>query len=68
MFGEATGDLLFNASRGIDETKLKTAQPSQSIGVSVNWGFRFTDIDRAREFLGKLACEVSQRLIDVRNA
>jgi DNA repair protein REV1 len=62
LFGDASGQLLWNSSRGIDHTALTPVQARRSIGAEVNWGLRFTDLPNAIVFIGKLSEEVARRL------
>lgn len=62
-FTNAIAKLLYNGSRGIDDTKL--IPPSrQSIGVDINYGIRFQEMINVEEFLKKMATELSKRLQD----
>jgi hypothetical protein len=62
MFGVATGEMLFNSSRGCDHTPLETMPERKSIGVEVNWGIRFTDVEKAVRFFGFVCAELSNRM------
>lgn len=62
MFGMATGEMLFNSSRGYDQTPLETMPERKSIGVEVNWGIRFTDVEKAERFFGFVCSELSNRM------
>eukprot|EP01036_Dinobryon_divergens_P036854 gene36854-48069_t len=61
-FGEATGDYLFHASRGVDDRALQPPAPQKSIGAEVNWGLRFHKMAAAEDFVLQLAVEVHKRL------
>lgn len=65
QFGDLTGLYLFNACRGIDNTQLSNVKPPQSINCSVNWGIRFTKLEKVLEFLAKLSKHTADRLIKV---
>ncbi|XP_057325173.1 DNA repair protein REV1 [Microplitis mediator] len=64
-FGRKTGELLYSMCRGIDTTKLNIEHVRKSVSAEVNYGIRFDDDNDAREFLKKLAREVSGRLTKV---
>ncbi|XP_065870416.1 DNA repair protein REV1 [Euphorbia lathyris] len=61
-FGNKTGDMLWNYSRGIDNRLVGVIQESKSLGAEVNWGVRFKDLQDSRHFLLNLCKEVSLRL------
>ncbi|KAI7737612.1 hypothetical protein M8C21_019406, partial [Ambrosia artemisiifolia] len=61
-FGQKTGDMLWNYSRGIDNRLVGIIQESKSVGADVNWGVRFKDSKDSQVFLASLCKEVSLRL------
>ncbi|XP_076935359.1 DNA repair protein REV1-like [Bidens hawaiensis] len=61
-FGQKTGDMLWNYSRGIDNRIVGIIQESKSVGADVNWGVRFKDTKDSQVFLLSLCKEVSLRL------
>lgn len=61
-FGKKTGELLFNMSRGIDNSKLNMEHVRKSISAEVNYGIRFENYLDAENFLRKLSDEICTRL------
>ena len=61
-FGVATGEMLFNFSRGIDRTQLECLPERKSFGVEVNWGIRFTDRKKASRFFSFVCAELANRI------
>ncbi|KAJ0798281.1 putative DNA-directed DNA polymerase [Helianthus annuus] len=61
-FGQKTGDMLWNYSRGIDNRSVGIIQESKSVGADVNWGVRFKDLKDSQVFLLSLCKEVCLRL------
>ncbi|ORZ24424.1 hypothetical protein BCR42DRAFT_342701 [Absidia repens] len=61
-FGPKTGQTLYDFSRGIDDRRLITKQPRQSVSAEVNWGVRFENNEQIEAFLGSLSSEISERL------
>ena len=66
LFGIATGEMLFNSSRGLDTTQLKCLPERKSMGVEVNWGIRFTDRKKAERFFSFVCTELANRIYQVR--
>jgi hypothetical protein len=64
-FGVATGEMLFNFSRGVDHTQLECLPERKSIGVEVNWGIRFTDRAKAARFFTFVCVELATRIYQV---
>lgn len=62
MFGQATGQKLYNACRGIDDRPLEVEPVRKSVAADVNWGMRFSQDEQIFDFLPKLAHEVASRL------
>ncbi|CAO3600375.1 unnamed protein product [Absidia cylindrospora] len=61
-FGPKTGQTLYDFSRGIDDRRLITKQPRQSVSAEVNWGVRFENNEQIEAFLDSLSVEISERL------
>ena len=54
--------MLFNFSRGIDQTQLECLPERKSFGVEVNWGIRFTDRKKAARFFSFVCAELANRI------
>ena len=62
----ATGEMLFNSCRGIDNTQLNCLPERKSMGVEVNWGIRFKDRKKAERFFSFVCVELANRLYQVK--
>lgn len=62
LFGQATGQKLYNACRGVDDRPLEVEPVRKSVAADVNWGMRFSQDEQIFDFLPKLAHEVATRL------
>ncbi|KIO32567.1 hypothetical protein M407DRAFT_18608 [Tulasnella calospora MUT 4182] len=62
LLGEKTGDKIWKAVRGIDDTPLESDKPRKSVSAEVNYGIRFENNEQAEAFVMNLATEVSKRL------
>ena len=64
-FGEKTGQLLYNLSRGNDDKSLDLTNEQKSVSAEINYGIRFTDMSEAEKFIQQLSEEVSKRLLEL---
>ncbi|TDL15610.1 hypothetical protein BD410DRAFT_103283 [Rickenella mellea] len=64
--GPKTGEMLWNAIRGIDERVLESDKPRKSVSCEINYGIRFEDNDQVEKFMYQLADEVAKRLDGVK--
>jgi DNA repair protein REV1 len=62
LFGNKTGENLFNFAQGIDTRDIEP-KPRKSIGVDCNWGVRLSTMEEVSKFLLQLASELSDRLL-----
>ncbi|KAL6074709.1 deoxycytidyl transferase [Balamuthia mandrillaris] len=62
QFGQKLGEKIWNYARGIDERPLQLNKVRKSMGVDVNWGIRFTQMEEMRNFMLALSQELSNRL------
>ncbi|KAG8890128.1 deoxycytidyl transferase [Tulasnella sp. 332] len=62
LLGEKTGEKIWKAVRGIDDTPLESDKPRKSVSAEVNYGIRFENEDQAETFMYTLSIEVSKRL------
>ncbi|KAF7312418.1 DNA repair protein [Mycena indigotica] len=60
--GPKTGEKLYNAIRGIDDTPLVSDRQPQSVSAELNYGIRFKSDEEAAAFLMEMGSEVEQRL------
>ncbi|KAF8955572.1 hypothetical protein BDZ97DRAFT_279612 [Flammula alnicola] len=60
--GNATGETLYNALRGIDDKKLESDKPRKSVSCEINYGIRFENNQQAEAFIHQMATEVKRRL------
>ena len=60
--GPKTGETLGQACRGIDTSPLETTHERKSIGVDVNYGMRFTSMERSENFVSHLCNELASRM------
>jgi len=51
LFGEKKGEMLYNFPRGIDTRELKLDDVRKSVGVDINWGVRFNQLEQVCIFL-----------------
>lgn len=63
--GEALATQVYNFSRGIDTRPLKPVATRKSVGVDINYGIRFTSVENAEQFMGKMSQELASRLRQV---
>ncbi|XP_046753704.1 DNA repair protein Rev1 isoform X2 [Diprion similis] len=61
--GKKTGEMVYNMSRGIDNTKLNLEHVRKSVSAEVNYGIRFESATDADKFLKQLSEEVCNRLM-----
>ncbi|KAG8896573.1 deoxycytidyl transferase [Tulasnella sp. 403] len=62
VLGEKTGEKMWKAARGIDDTQLESDKPRKSVSAEVNYGIRFENNEQAENFIYTLSGEVSKRL------
>ncbi|KAG9010517.1 deoxycytidyl transferase [Tulasnella sp. JGI-2019a] len=62
VLGEKTGDKIWKAVRGVDDTPLESDKPRKSVSAEVNYGIRFENEKQAETFMYTLSIEVSKRL------
>ncbi|KAF7327651.1 hypothetical protein MKEN_00344500 [Mycena kentingensis (nom. inval.)] len=60
--GLKTGETLYNAIRGIDDTQLVSSREQQSVSVEVNYGIRFKTDEEAETCIRTIAEEVANKL------
>ncbi|KAG0228115.1 deoxycytidyl transferase [Actinomortierella wolfii] len=65
--GMKTGDMLYKACRGIDDTQITADMDKkrQSVSAEISWGVRFENEAQLERFVKDLSVEVSQRLKDI---
>ncbi|KAF9161821.1 deoxycytidyl transferase [Actinomortierella ambigua] len=65
--GMKTGDMLYKACRGIDDTQITADQDKkrQSVSAEISWGVRFENDTQVERFVQDLSVEVSHRLRDI---
>ncbi|KAI9026196.1 hypothetical protein DFJ74DRAFT_755613 [Hyaloraphidium curvatum] len=64
-FGEKTGTMLYDFSRGVDTRKLKQDPgPRRTVSAEANWGVRFEEVSQAERFIAELAREVAKRMAE----
>ncbi|KAF7336714.1 DNA repair protein [Mycena venus] len=64
--GKKTGEKLYNAIRGIDDTQLSSDKQRKSVSAEVNYGIRFESSEAAEKFIFDLAGEVEVRLNEIK--
>ncbi|KAG8966336.1 deoxycytidyl transferase [Tulasnella sp. 419] len=62
LLGEKTGEKIWKAVRGVDDTPLESDKPRKSVSADVNYGIRFDSDEQAGAFIFSLSKEVSKRL------
>ncbi|EJD46175.1 DNA repair protein [Auricularia subglabra TFB-10046 SS5] len=62
VLGPKTGEKLWKAARGIDETPLESDKPRKSVSAELNYAIRFEDNTQFKKFLDDLSDEVAKRL------
>ncbi|KAJ6508013.1 hypothetical protein C8R47DRAFT_1209023 [Mycena vitilis] len=60
--GKKTGEKLYNAIRGIDDTPLSSDKQRKSVSAEINYGIRFESNEAAETFIFRLAADVGERL------
>ncbi|KAJ7227303.1 hypothetical protein GGX14DRAFT_629326 [Mycena pura] len=60
--GKKTGEKLYSAIRGIDDTELRSDKQRKSVSAEVNYGIRFESNNAAETFIFQLATEIEARL------
>ncbi|KAF8528237.1 hypothetical protein BU17DRAFT_38905 [Hysterangium stoloniferum] len=60
--GNKTGETLWKAIRGIDDTKIESNRIRKSVSCEINYGIRFISNEEAETFIAGVAKEVSERL------
>ncbi|KAF9969953.1 deoxycytidyl transferase [Actinomortierella ambigua] len=65
--GMKTGDMLYKACRGIDDTEITADldKKRQSVSAEISWGVRFENEEQVERFVQDLSVEVSRRLRDI---
>lgn len=63
--GDALGAQVSKYSRGQDDRELKPIVARKSIGLDINYGIRFTNLENAEVFIYKMAIELASRLEQV---
>ncbi|KAJ6620397.1 hypothetical protein B0H10DRAFT_2207916 [Mycena sp. CBHHK59/15] len=64
--GKKTGERLYNAIRGIDDTQLRSDKQRKSVSAEINYGIRFENNEQAEVFIFDMAKTVAKRLQDVK--
>ncbi|GJJ11932.1 hypothetical protein Clacol_006170 [Clathrus columnatus] len=62
VLGKKNGEKLWNAIRGIDDTKLESDRVRKSVSCEINYGIRFANQEEAEVFIQNVSKEVSERL------
>eukprot|EP01126_Amoeba_proteus_P056865 TRINITY_DN7201_c0_g3_i8.p1 TRINITY_DN7201_c0_g3~~TRINITY_DN7201_c0_g3_i8.p1 ORF type:complete len:355 (-),score=108.57 TRINITY_DN7201_c0_g3_i8:145-1209(-) len=62
IFGNKTGQILFERSRGVDPSELKLIHVRRSVGTQISWGVRFSEFSQVFKFISDMASEVGKRL------
>ncbi|KAK7033220.1 DNA repair protein [Favolaschia claudopus] len=60
--GKKTGEKLYNAIRGLDDTVLTSDKQRKSVSAEVNYGIRFESSQEAEKFIYELSRTVADRL------
>ncbi|KAF8579478.1 DNA repair protein [Ramaria rubella] len=60
--GKKTGETLWKAVRGIDDTKIESDRVRKSVSCEINYGIRFENDGEVEKFVHGVATEVSDRL------
>ncbi|KAJ6531915.1 hypothetical protein B0H19DRAFT_1273095 [Mycena capillaripes] len=60
--GKKTGEKLYDAIRGIDDTQLSSDKPRKSVSAEINYGIRFESNEAAEIFIFDMAGTVETRL------
>ncbi|KAJ7030391.1 hypothetical protein C8F04DRAFT_1222377 [Mycena alexandri] len=63
--GEKTGEKLWNAIRGIDDTQLISNKERKSVSVDVNYGIRCTSNEDAEKSIFEIAAKVEGKLKEI---
>ncbi|KAJ7700870.1 hypothetical protein B0H17DRAFT_1046884 [Mycena rosella] len=64
--GKKTGETLYNAIRGIDDTELRSDKQRKSVSAEISYGIRFNSRETAEVFVRDMAETVSQRLNELK--
>ncbi|KAF8206292.1 hypothetical protein K438DRAFT_1963365 [Mycena galopus ATCC 62051] len=64
--GKKTGEKLYDAIRGIDNTQLTSDKQRKSVSAEVNYGIRFESNEAAEKFILDLAGTVEERLNEIK--
>ncbi|KAK9248077.1 hypothetical protein V1506DRAFT_468799 [Lipomyces tetrasporus] len=65
IVGVKTGDKLCSYAEGKDFRRVGEVSMRKSVSAEVNWGVRFETKEQVDTFLGSLACELSNRLLNL---
>jgi DNA repair protein REV1 len=66
VLGKKTGEKLYNAIRGIDDTQLSSDKQRKSVSAEINYGIRFESNAAAETFIFEMAGTVEERLNDIK--
>ncbi|KAJ7118629.1 hypothetical protein C8R43DRAFT_1099174 [Mycena crocata] len=64
--GKKTGERLYDAIRGIDDTQLRSDKQRKSVSAEINYGIRFQSNDAAEAFIFGMAETVAVRLNEIK--
>ncbi|KAJ7084799.1 hypothetical protein B0H15DRAFT_783559, partial [Mycena belliarum] len=64
--GKKTGETLYNAIRGIDDTLLQSDKQRKSVSAEINYGIRFQSNEEAETFIREMGVTVAERLDEVK--
>ncbi|KAJ7118926.1 hypothetical protein C8R44DRAFT_841304 [Mycena epipterygia] len=64
--GKKTGERLYNAIRGIDDTQLRSDKQRKSVSAEINYGIRFESNEMAEVFVRDMAGTVAARLNEIK--
>ncbi|ORY75395.1 hypothetical protein BCR37DRAFT_384015 [Protomyces lactucae-debilis] len=62
LLGPNSGTSIFNACRGIDTTLVGNLSDRKLVSIEINWGIRFSRLEEVRDFLGRVAVELQDKL------
>ncbi|BFZ58373.1 deoxycytidyl transferase [Savitreella phatthalungensis] len=65
LLGPKNGESLQQALRGIDSTRVGDISPRKLVSIEINWGIRFTTEEEVKDYMGRVALALSQKLKDV---
>ncbi|KAJ6606232.1 hypothetical protein DFH09DRAFT_1353423 [Mycena vulgaris] len=66
VLGKKTGEKLYNAIRGIDDTQLRSDKQRKSVSAEINYGIRFQSNEEAETFILEMAGTVAERLNEIK--